>query len=216
MCFSATASFAAAAVTIAAGLAAISRTQSARELPLAAMPLLFGLQQSIEGGLWLTLPIAPEGAISSALTYAFLVFALLVWPVYAPLSAFLVEAHRARRLLIAVCLLLGIASAAHSAWAVLGAQYSARITEHGIVYGGNESFPIVALYLAAATFGLLLSSRLAVSALGLIVLSGSLASYYFFANSFISVWCFFAATASVVIFWHFQHAHAARRAAPAA
>ena len=55
MCFSAPASFVAAAVTGAVGVAAMMRVHRREELPLAAMPLFFAVQQAIEGFLWLSL-----------------------------------------------------------------------------------------------------------------------------------------------------------------
>ena len=87
MCFSAPASFVAAGLAGAAGLASLARVQSKAELPLAAMPLVFAIQQTIEGFLWLTLANEAVGPTSSSLTEAFLMFALVLWPIYAPFTA---------------------------------------------------------------------------------------------------------------------------------
>jgi hypothetical protein len=62
MCFSPLASFTTAALTGVIGVVAIGRVARPSELPLAAIPLFFGVQQAIEGGLWLVLPAAPTGA----------------------------------------------------------------------------------------------------------------------------------------------------------
>ncbi|RRJ46375.1 hypothetical protein EIM03_29860 [Pseudomonas aeruginosa] len=56
MCFSAPASFTAAAVLLGLGTVTMRRARSRRELPYAAIPLLFGVQQLLEGMLWLTFP----------------------------------------------------------------------------------------------------------------------------------------------------------------
>lgn len=56
MCFSASASFTAAAVLLGLGTVTMRRARSRRELPYAAIPLLFGVQQLLEGMLWLTFP----------------------------------------------------------------------------------------------------------------------------------------------------------------
>ena len=74
MCFSAPASFVTAGITGAIGIVALTRVGEPRELPLAAPPLLFALQQSIEGLLWLNLPLAPDGSLSTALTLLYLIF----------------------------------------------------------------------------------------------------------------------------------------------
>ena len=49
MCFSTTASFVTAGVAGAIGIVSLTRANEPRELPLAATPIFFALQQSIEG-----------------------------------------------------------------------------------------------------------------------------------------------------------------------
>ena len=111
MCFSATASFLTAAVTGAAGIAALQRTTDARERPLAAIPLLFSVQQAVEGALWLMLPVAPQSQTCAVLTHTFLIFALIVWPVFAPLAALAIEREPWRRKAIMACTLVGAGGA---------------------------------------------------------------------------------------------------------
>ena len=50
MCFSAPASFIAGTALSVIGVAALKRTESKSEIPFALIPLLFGIQQLIEGG----------------------------------------------------------------------------------------------------------------------------------------------------------------------
>ena len=54
MCFSATASFSAGTVLTVLGVATMRATRRKAEIPLASIPLLFGLQQIVEGMLWLS------------------------------------------------------------------------------------------------------------------------------------------------------------------
>lgn len=56
MCFSATASFAAGAGLLVVGAITLRQARRRAEMPFAAIPLLFGIQQLIEGALWLTFP----------------------------------------------------------------------------------------------------------------------------------------------------------------
>ena len=56
MCFSATASFTAGAGLLVIGAITIRLSRDRAELPFAAIPVLFGVQQLIEGALWLTFP----------------------------------------------------------------------------------------------------------------------------------------------------------------
>lgn len=91
MCFSSTASFATAGLTGVIGLLCLRRVKRRRELLLAAVPLIFALQQAIEGALWLILPTMPRDRLAAALTLAFLLLAQVLWPVWAPLAAGVVE-----------------------------------------------------------------------------------------------------------------------------
>ena len=54
MCFSAEVSFTAAAILLPAGAAAVLRAYQTdrRYVPIAALPLLFGVQQALEGAVW--------------------------------------------------------------------------------------------------------------------------------------------------------------------
>ena len=54
MCFSATASFVAGTTLSTIGVATITKVKQRSELPFALIPLLFGIQQFIEGIIWLT------------------------------------------------------------------------------------------------------------------------------------------------------------------
>lgn len=212
MCFSATASFVTAGVTGAIGIAALARAQGPREWPLAAVPLFFALQQGVEGFLWLSLPSAPDGAVATSLTFAFLFFAQVLWPVYAPTTAWLIEPDQRRRQLMLVCLALGAGVGAYLFWSIVTRTHGAVVLDGHIVYATEyaHSKAIGVAYLAATGLPLLFSSRRTVFALGTIVIAGSAIAYVFYWEAFVSVWCFFAAVASVVILLHFEWSHRAR------
>jgi hypothetical protein len=215
MCFSATASFATAAVTGATGIVATVRSVEARDMPLAAIPIFFSIQQALEGFLWLTLPVAPDGAQASLLTDAFLLFALVFWPAFAPFVAWLIDPDVFRRKLIAVPMMIGWAVAAYLLWMLVIGEHRASIVDGHIAYENNPGAPFIVglLYLVATAGAPLLSSHAAVRALGLTVLAGSLLAYVLYTDAFVSVWCFFAAAASGVILVHFEQVRAQRRAA---
>ena len=208
MCFSPAASFSTAALTGIIGLISLSRVTQARERPLAATPLLFGVQQAIEGGLWLVLPTAPHGPKASALTLIFLLFAQAFWPVYAPLATLVMEPSEHRRRLMVLCLATGVVTSGYLLWRVLAGPRDAAIVNSCIVYRTEGSHPVLigVAYLAATSLPLIASSRRAIFVLGAIILVGSVVAYAFYWEAFMSVWCFFAAAASVVILGHFEWA----------
>ena len=212
MCFSAQASFVTAGITGAIGVVALARANKPRELPLAATPLLFALQQGIEGLLWLNLPLAPAGSLSMALTLLYLFFAEAFWPLYAPIAVWLIEPSEHRRHLMIVCMGVGAGVGAYLLWWVLDHPHLATILDDHIVYGSDYLQPgIVSLgYLTATGLPLMLSSQRTVVVLGAIVLAGLVVAYAFYWEAFISVWCFFAAAASVAILCHFEWSRRSR------
>lgn len=206
MCFSAPASFVTAGIAGAVGIVALTRVNEPRELPLAATPLLFALQQGVEGLLWLNLPLTRDGSLATALTVLYLFFAEAFWPLYAPIAVWLIEPNQRRRLLMVVCMGAGAGVGAYLLWWILGHQHLATILDGHIVYVTEyrHSDAVGVAYLAATGLPLLLSSQRTVVVLGTIVLAGVVAAYVFYWDAFISVWCFFAAAASVTILCHFE------------
>lgn len=215
MCFSATASFVAAGVTGMAGAAAVSRVSQRSEIPLASIPLFFAAQQAVEGALWLTLPLAPDGPVSTTLTYLFLLFAKVFWPFFVPLAVLLVEPERIRRrILIALCA-AGAGAAIFFLGSILTYNHSAHILGGHVVYSAEPHLPETVRFAYLVTTGIapMFSSHRAVQLLGLIVTAGALVTFFFYWDAFASVWCFFAAAGSVVILTHFVQARRAQRLA---
>ena len=213
MCFSASASFVTAGITGAIGLVTLTRVSHPRELPLAATPLLFAVQQGIEGLLWLNLPVAPDGAFSAVLTLLYLFFAVAFWPLYAPLAVWLIEPREHRRHLMVVCLGVGVGVGAYLLWWILGHPHLATILDGHIVYVTEyrHSDAVGVAYLGAIGLPLLMSSQRTIVVLGAIVLAGLVVAYAFYWEAFVSVWCFFAAAASVTILCHFEWSRRYRR-----
>ena len=83
MCFSATASFAAAALLLGIGTLTLKSALAAHrqaDLPFAAIPMLFALQQLIEGVIWLTFS-------HQSLVGAYLMYVLVAFPIGSRLAA---------------------------------------------------------------------------------------------------------------------------------
>lgn len=214
MCFSATASFVTVGITTAAAFACLTRVRGWRELPLASLPLIFAGQQAVEGLLWLTLPVDPDGPASSMLTLVFLLYALVFWPAFAPVAALLIEPDRTRHRLMAICAVIGAAVAGYFLWSIFAYPHAASIRGGHIAYTGEpRALPAIGvLYLIATAFTPLLSSHRAVVLLGTIVFGGSIVAYALYWEAFASVWCFFAAAGSVVILVHFERMRQMERA----
>lgn len=218
MCFSATSSFIAAAVTGATGIVAMIRVDRREDMLLASMPLFFAAQQTTEGLLWLTLPDTPASPTTAALTLVFVLFAKVFWPSFAPLAAYMTEPDPRRRSLIALCACAGLGVSAYFLWSIWSFPQIATLTPGHIAYTGGPDVPLAvgAAYFMATVVAPALSSHWALRLFAALVLASSIVSYVAFWEAFSSIWCFFAASASAVIVFHFERQRQLRAAIAAA
>lgn len=202
MCFSATASFSAAGVLAVAGSAALAKARKPREWLLAAMPLIFALQQGIEGLLWLTMPAGHQAG--RGLATAFALIALVLWPLLTPLAVALAETTK-RRWLILAFVGPGLGVAGYSILDISNHPYMAWPAPHSLVYINDSPYPLLMMlaYLAAVCLPPLLSSEPAVRLFGAVITLGLAVTLGFFFVSLVSVWCFCAALASAILVGHF-------------
>jgi hypothetical protein len=207
MCFSETASFTAAGVTLVIGAVTLTRVDTLRALPLASMPMIFAGQQAVEGTLWIELPVSPHGSAVSVLSFLFLFFAYVFWPVYVPLAVLSLETTKRFRRMMLACAVVGLAVGVHFFYWILTHPHGASIQSEHIVYnaGYHATLPIEVAYMIATGLPLMLSSHRWVLWLGAAILVGAAIALLFYWEAFVSVWCFFAAAISAGILGHFQY-----------
>lgn len=205
MCFSAPMSFAAAAGIGLSGAAALTKVSEPREIPLASVPLVFAAQQAVEGSLWLALGNEGHSGWAVPLANAFMFMALVVWPLWPPLAALLVEPDRRRRLAMIVILLVAIPLAFRGLNGMWTHAYEACVVQNSVAY--SNGLPYLprqfAGYVLCACFPFLLSSYRTLRLFGAIVLAGLIVSAVLYTHAYVSVWCFFAAAGSLTIYLHF-------------
>ena len=83
MCFSATASFVAGTALSATGAVTLAETKKKSDIPFASIPLLFGIQQFVEGAVWLSFQNSAQ-IFNHIATYAYLGLAYVLWPIFVP------------------------------------------------------------------------------------------------------------------------------------
>jgi type III secretory pathway component EscU len=101
MCFSATASFSAGAVLLGLGTLTLKSASRWRELPFAAIPLLFAIQQLSEGVIWLTIRYVSP-LLNVVMTH-------VLWSVYIPVAVLLIESPGWRRRAVLAFVAAGVA-----------------------------------------------------------------------------------------------------------
>ncbi|MET9502894.1 DUF6629 family protein [Streptomyces sp. NPDC006622] len=194
MCWSATADLVAGAGVTAVGVACVTRVRAARDLPLAALPLLLGAHQLVEAAVW------DAGGGGGPATVAWAVIALPLLAVWVPAGVWCAAPPSARRgsgLLLAV----GVVTAAGLAHGLAVGPVTAEIRGHTIGYATHLAHPVplIAGYLLATIGSLLMSGDRRLLVLGIFVAVGALACWALWRLEFVSTWCAFAAVCSVLL-----------------
>lgn len=221
MCFSATASFTAGAVLGTVGVAALSKAKSEPQRVFGTIPLLFAVQQCMEGLLWLSLHNPSLAGWQSFFTYTFLVFAMAVWPFWIPFTIWKLETDERRKALIrffvwtGAVVAVGVGIILFSYPVEVITPFCAtcpvsgdNILSHHLHY--EFSIPVLVkklvivfsiLYIAATIITPFLSGIKKMKWLGVVFLASYLFAITFYHGFVISVWCFFAALLSFVVLW---------------
>jgi hypothetical protein len=194
MCFSASASF-----ITATGLSIISllsfKKVSAKSylIPLALSPFFFALQQAGEGIVWLTMNKGDSISLLHKIgVYGFLFFAACWWPIWIPWIFLRIEKNNKRKKLLSVVLCIGIISAIFLFLSWIMQTSGAHIINHHLDYPvTNYPFDITPFFISTIPYTWILGS---VISIGLII------SYIFYYMAFPSVWCFFAALSSAILY----------------
>lgn len=202
MCFSPEASFTAAAILAAAGAASLAQRPSRRHLPFALFPLIFAFHQSIEGSIWLSLRAG--GAPPVGLVLAYLFVAQIFWPTYAPFAALMMARERRRRIMLIMLLALGLAVSGALAAILLQHAYTIKIVHHSLRYSASHDLGtyMIGLYMLATIAPFLIVRHRYVVAFGGAVFLGAAVTAIAYSHAAASVWCFFAAAASLFVFLH--------------
>jgi len=205
MCFSAEASFAGGVVISAIGIATVREVHKPSQLVFASIPLFFGLQQFTEGFLWLTLRSSQFGNVQTFCTYMFLIMAEVLWPTMIPLSVLFMEKSKKRKKILWVLLVMGLSVSLYYAFCLSFFNVIPQIKGYHIQYKSDfpNSWTMLAFmtYFIASVIPLFVSSIKRTHLLGLLMFLSLLITAVFYLQYLASVWCFFAALMSGVIFW---------------
>ena len=218
MCFSASASFTAAAVIGTVGLFALLK---ARRFPMhlfAVTPLFFALQQALEGIVWLTLMHGDsESLLNKVGVYGFLFFAGAFWPVWLSTCLYLLEENKKRKELLFIVFIVGIIAATRILFRLMLQSHTATIIDHHIsypmfalTYSANSVYPIIysqffdllltLAYLIAVVSPFFISSIKGMWFIGTVTAIGFIVAEIFYALAFGSVWCFFGALSTIATY----------------
>jgi hypothetical protein len=212
MCFSATANFVGSGVLTSVGVVTLTRVKHRRELLFASLPILFAIHQFIEGFVWLGLDGILSPTVAHDMGAAFMLYAQGLLPFLLPLSVLLFEADKKSRRSMLPFLVLGTATTLYILWALTAFPLQLYIRNNSIVYinQATNNTTVAVLYVIA-TCGSLFFSKIRVMVLfgaaNLVILLVVMEVKRY---AFTSLWCAYAAVASVIILAYFWKSHAAR------
>lgn len=203
MCFSATASFIAGGALTATGVLTMTKAKTKAELPFAGIPLLFGIQQIIEGVVWLSFG---SPLLNTAMTYAYSMFSHVLWPIFIPLSILLLEKDHARKKILYLFFAVGLAVGSYLFYSIFADPVTSQIVNNSIAYISPHLYPlwIVAFYVVVTCGSAIISSYKIINLFGIALFISFFVAGYFFNETFFSVWCFFAAISSAIIYMYFK------------
>jgi hypothetical protein len=205
MCFSATANFVGSGVLGAVGVVTLTKVKHRRELLFASLPTLFAIHQFIEGFVWLGLDGILPPVVTRDMGAAFVLYAQGLLPFLMPLSVLLFEADAKSRRRMRPFLVIGALTTLYILWALIAYPLQIYVRGNSIVYinaATNNTW--VAIVYVVATCGSLLFSKVrdmvffGIANLAILLTVMEVKRY-----AFTSLWCAYAAVASVIILAYF-------------
>lgn len=208
MCFSVTASFTASLVLITCGVAALKHAQEKRLRMIAAIPLIFGLQQFAEGMVWLSF-IDPQFAfVRTTAAYIFLACAGELWPLWIPIAIARFAGdykHYIPSIIAGVlCALMSNVYAVLYSLSVVAScnmiyYFDVAQTEYPVLnqYTGRI---MSVLYVIATIVPFFIARNTMLWFIGALIAVAYVVSYVAYREAFTSVWCFFAALISLLVY----------------
>ena len=202
MCFSPQGDLVGGAVVMLIGVDACRHLRGRSEyLVVATVPLLLGAHQIDESFVWWGLQgVVPRG-VGTVAMWIYLVSALVVLPVLAPLLVIGLETTARRRWRLAPFAVVGLVVAAILLEAMLVGHPSARIGAYHLAYsiGLQHGIAIIGLYIVATCGALLASRSRDVVLFGVLNLVAVVILARLSADGFTSLWCAYAALVSGAI-----------------
>ena len=206
MCFSANASFGSGLILAVIGVATVKKSISTKQIIFGSIPLIFSIQQLIEGVVWLTIGNKEYLNLSKVSIYIFLFFAQVVWPIVVPLSIYYMNKKDSYKLIQQFFVGVGLTISLYLFLCIIYYDVSAEIIDQHIVY--HQGSPMVSignivafLYVLATILPPFFSKIKFMNLLGIINLMAFSVSCFFYAYYIVSIWCFFASLMSISIWF---------------
>ena len=202
MCFSAQASLMSAIALLIIGIASIKKAHPHKSLyPFALLPIFFGIQQAFEWLVWAGFDQNNSDYIYYG-SLGFLFFGLIFWPIWMPFCVYNLEHKPKRKQILKWLIVVGIVCSLVILY--LGCcSFTTLLAQHHVEYTipGLETHPLLLflLYVASTIIPFFVATYHLLWIFGLGLFFAFIASITMFAGTIISLWCFFAAILSILV-----------------
>src|SRR5579862_7384087 len=212
MCFSAVANFVGSGALAAIGVVTLTKVKHRRELLFASLPTLFAIHQFVEGFVWLGLDGILPPAVTHDMGAAFMLYAQGLLPFLLPLSVLLFEPNGKSRQRMLPFVVLGGGTTLYILWALTAFPLQLYVRGNSIVYinQATNNMAVAVLYVIATCGSLFFSKVRMMVIFGAANLLILLVVMEVKRYAFTSLWCAYAAVASVIILGYFWTSHAER------
>lgn len=209
MCFGPVPSFAASAFLGGMGTAVMKNVRVKKELLFAAFPFLFAIQQFIEGVIWLLLKDGTHERLIKGMSFLYLTFAYSLWPVLCPVSVYLIESRPKRKTLLGVFVSLGVITSLYLLFYIIRNPIDTFVLGCSLRYKTfvPEASWFFVTYVMVTIVPYFVSSHRSILAFGLPNMVFCVIAFLIYKNTFISVWCFFAALISANLYVFLKNLH---------
>jgi MFS family permease len=205
MCFSVEADIVAGVALLPVAALSLREVKVWRELPFASLPALFAAHQLIEALVWGRQSGDVSAEVGGLATLVYLLIAMPLLPTFVPASVMLLEPRSARgRMMPFVG--LGLLATAYLTYVLLTRPIGVTEHPHCLEYHTGVQHPYLwaTIYIVAVVGTLLASSYRSIVAFGLINVVGIVLVAGLYFEAFTSLWCAFAAVASVTVVVHMR------------
>lgn len=206
MCFSAKASFIASSLLALIGSFSLKKVKDKSQILFAFIPILFSIQQFSEGLIWVFKNRLPENSyLIKFLSYIFLTFALIIWPIFIPLALLKLEKNLNVKKYLKIILSLGICWSLFFIFIISKEKLIVNLNCSSIYYKIELPYYInydllLIFYTLLTIAPFFISKQKVLKIFGLLLSFSCLISYIYWYSFLTSVWCFFAALLSLSVY----------------
>lgn len=196
MCFSASVSFGASAILAVVSVISIREVRKPSQLFFACIPLIFCVQQFVEGFLWLALTKPFFAPLQQITTYMLLFTSQVVWPLWIPYAALKLEKEHENIIFQRALFAIGIITAFYLGYCLLTYPVEASITGYAISY--TQEYPMKysiicdLFYIIATVAPPLFLTIKKVWLLSITTIISYVITTIFYENYIVSVWSLFS------------------------